>query len=80
MEPNDPVAEQVEAVAESILRYLRVRPQAADTMDGIHQWWIDWGDGEQSPATTEQALQHLIARGELEHVDIGGRRIWRARR
>jgi hypothetical protein len=78
MESNDANSGSVVAVAESIRRYLRVRPRAADTVDGIHQWWVDWGDLEQSPAITEIALQLLQARGEMEPVDIGGRQVWRA--
>jgi hypothetical protein len=78
MAANDTNSLGVAAVADDILRYLRVRPQAADTMEGIHQWWVDWSKHEQSPETTELALNLLHARGEMEPVEIGDRRIWRA--
>lgn len=76
---SSPDNAQVEAIVESILRYLSVRPHAADTVDGIHQWWVDWGAKEQSPAMTECALQILKERGLMDCVELGGRHIWRAK-
>jgi hypothetical protein len=65
MESSDADSDSIAAVADSIRGYLRVRPRAADTVEGIHHWWIDWEGREHSPATTEA-------------VDIGGRQVWRA--
>ena len=31
---------QAEQVAEEILDYLREHPEAADTLDGVLQWWL----------------------------------------
>ncbi|QNM95351.1 hypothetical protein [Chitinimonas koreensis] len=80
MTDAEPDLDAVEAVAAAILRYLTIRPQAADTLEGIHRWWIDWAAGEESPELTERALDALVGRGQLECVEIAGRRIWRAAR
>lgn len=71
---------RVEMIASAIRRYLAGHPQAADTRDGIHRWWIDWGDEEESPELTAQALQLLADRGQMECVEIANRRVWHARR
>jgi len=75
--------ESIETVAQAILNYLSVHPNAADTEDGIHRWWIDWGaagEEEESPDTTRLALQLLSDRGAMESVEIANRRVWHVRR
>ncbi|QDQ28497.1 hypothetical protein FNU76_20230 [Chitinimonas arctica] len=68
----------IQTLADAIRRYVRLRPHAADTVEGIHRWWMDWDDGEQACESTELALQWLAAQGEMECVVMGGREIWRA--
>ncbi|WP_371324952.1 hypothetical protein VX159_05350 [Dechloromonas sp. ZY10] len=69
----------IEKAAQQIRAYLAARPQAADTLEGIHRWWIDWQDQdrEESPAVTLAALEQLAAGGELEKLNLGGRNLWR---
>ncbi|MDN3579020.1 hypothetical protein QWZ03_19820 [Chitinimonas viridis] len=69
--------ERIEAIAASIMRYLGIRPQSADTLEGIHRWWVEWGDQEAPPLLTEKALHMLEASGQLESTQIAGRLIWR---
>ncbi len=71
--------ERAETIAAAILRYLRVRPGAADSLEGIHRWWIDWGEQEEPIDCTEQALNLLVERGYMECKTIAGRKIWRLR-
>ncbi len=71
--------EQAETIAAAILRYLRIRPEAADTLEGIHHWWIEWETQEEPIAQTELALNLLLKRGYLECKEIAGRQIWRKR-
>lgn len=71
---------RVESVASAIRRYLGIHPQAADTLEGIHRWWIDWGDDEESPDVTRAALQKLIEEGAVASVEVGSRRLWHAAR
>ncbi|TJZ75495.1 hypothetical protein [Chitiniphilus eburneus] len=70
----------IETAMKAIRDYLRTRPDAADTVEGIHEWWITW-PGEAEPLTiTRAALERLEAGGELERRRIGKRELWRARR
>lgn len=73
-------AERIEAICTAIMRYLGIRPQSADTVEGIHRWWIDWHDDEAPIDLTDAALQLLLERGEMEQTHIAGRAIWRLRR
>lgn len=72
--------ERIEAIAASVMRYLGIRPQSADTLEGIHRWWVEWGDQEAPPMLTEKALHMLEASGQLESIQIAGRLIWRLAR
>ena len=68
------------ATAISILIYLSSRPDAADTVEGIHQWWIQWPDVPEPVSVTMAALEHLEAVGFLERLQTGNRQFWRRRR
>jgi hypothetical protein len=46
-------------IANSILRYLRGRPRAADTLTGITRWWLLQQRIEQSTAEVAAALAIL---------------------
>lgn len=65
--------------ANAIREYLRQRPESADTLEGVHLWWIRWPEMQESPVVTETALERLEALGEVERVRIGGRMLWRRR-
>lgn len=65
--------------ANAIREYLRQRPESADTLEGVHNWWIRWPGIPESPAVTGIALERLEASGEVERVRIGGRMLWRRR-
>jgi len=63
-----------------IQRYIASRPQAADTLEGIHLWWIDWPQSPEALSVTLAALEHLAAAGVMERVRIGERELWRVAR
>lgn len=67
----------IEQVVQQIRAYLAARPQAADTLEGIHHWWINWAGGEKSPAVTLAALERLVAGGEVEQLVLANRNLWR---
>lgn len=67
----------VEKLAAAITLYARSRPRAADTLEGVHRWWIDWDEGEQRIELTEQALLLLQARGLMTCVKVGSVNLWR---
>lgn len=71
--------ESIRAVAAAIKRYLADRPASADTAEGIHQWWIDWGGHEESLAVTLQALELLEQAHQVESIRFGNQVLWRGR-
>lgn len=66
----------IEQVVQQIRAYLAARPQAADTLEGIHHWWINWAGGEESPAVTLAALERLVAGGKLAAFAVGRQALW----
>lgn len=67
----------IELAMAQIRQHLQRHPQAADTLEGVHSWWLA---SQEPPAITEMALQQLQANGEVEVLKIGSRVLWRARR
>ncbi|MGV8837330.1 hypothetical protein [Cellvibrio sp.] len=61
----------------AIQNFLASRPDSADTLEGIHNWWIDWSGMPESIIITEQALHQLKEQGVIRSVVIGNREIWR---
>ena len=71
----------------SIRRHLAEHPNAADTAEGIDQWWVDWTTCPGVPATcrpgaeaTLAALELLVAADQLEVLQVGSRLVWRSPR
>ncbi len=64
----------------AIRSFLRERPESADTLEGIHRWWIRWPGLEESPLVTLTALERLEALGEVEQLRVGASVLWRRRR
>lgn len=70
--------EQLVVFAENAIRvYLAERPDSADTVEGIHRWWILWPGLPESPVVTQIALERLETAGEMEPVDVGNQVLWR---
>jgi hypothetical protein len=52
------------AVLSTIRRHCAAHPNAADTVDGVHRWWLA---GLACPLDdVRAALEHLVATGELD--------------
>ncbi|HEX7111738.1 MAG TPA: hypothetical protein VF216_04790 [Mizugakiibacter sp.] len=49
----------------AVLGYLRDHPQAADTLDGIVNWWLPLQRYETARSRIERALGRLVAGGQL---------------
>jgi hypothetical protein len=58
-------AAQVNAVAREIERYLDAHPDAADTIDGVMQWWLPPTSAAVPRASVERALAALVAKGAV---------------
>jgi len=63
--------------ANAIQQYLATRPTAADTVEGIHTYWIQWDDVPEMIDITESALLHLQQAGVVECAHVGNREVWR---
>lgn len=59
----------VRAVASRIEVYLGAHPEAADTVDGICEWWLA---GAPEPLV-QRALDELVSRGVVRRQDVPGR-------
>ena len=70
----------IEFAKDAIRRFLAMRPDAADTLEGIHRWWIDWPGHPESQVVTEVALEQLHDEGVIEPLRIGHSVVWRRRR
>jgi hypothetical protein len=68
------------STAAAIQGYLLSRPESADTLEGIHQWWISGPDNDEAISVTMAALDYLEVAGVLERAQIGRRQVWRRRR
>lgn len=69
---------QLVAFAENAIReFLAERPEAADTLDGVHRWWIVWPGLAESPVVTQVALERLEAAGDVECFKVGNSILWR---
>jgi hypothetical protein len=52
-------------VACEIQRYLGAHPNAADTAEGIAQWWLSKPGRRSSPAMIQVALNQLVSEGRI---------------
>ncbi|WP_459950833.1 hypothetical protein [Denitratisoma sp. agr-D3] len=66
----------IENLAIAIIDYLQRHPKSADTLSGIHAWWLP-SELALQPQLTEKALDLLVSRGQLESVTIGNNKIYR---
>lgn len=73
--------ESLIALAErEILAHLEAFPDSADTLEGIHRWWIRWPGPEPALAVTDAALARLKEKGLLRPVQLGSSLLWRQQR
>jgi hypothetical protein len=71
----------IERVAEVIRGYLARHPAAADSAQGIAQWWLPALGIDVPVDTVERALERLVERGAVRRADVtGGAAIYRAAR
>jgi hypothetical protein len=58
---------------QEIRRYLDAHPDAADTIEGVIQWWLPPASASASRDTVRRALERLIAESEVaSHVLVDG--------
>ena len=55
-------------LSDEILSYLRAHPQAADTVDGIVEWWLPRQRHDEAVDRVQHALDELVARGLVDKI------------
>jgi len=69
--------EETMTVAYQIARYLEEHPNAADTLDGVAQWWLLRQRYQESRKTVETALAWLVEQGLVtKSTTAGGQEIY----
>ncbi len=59
------------------MRYLEDHPDAADTVEGITNWWITWQRFKDTKEKVEDVLEYLIEEGVVEkRMIMGGRFVY----
>jgi hypothetical protein len=56
---------------QEIIEYLRAHPSAADTVDGIIQWWLPLQRYETAKDAIQKALNDLVEQGIVDCIDTG---------
>ena len=56
--------EEIIAVAQSIIEYLKENPDAKDTAEGIAKWWV-----QEDTVIVERALEYLVLRKKVMRYD-----------
>ncbi len=68
----------IAAIAQEIKRYLDTHPNAADSLDGIVQWWLPrqrYGDAIEK---VKKAMDRLVQTGDVEvELGIGGKHYYK---
>lgn len=62
----------------SIKSFVAERPNAADTLEGIHYFWIQWDRPIPEMSVTLHALDLLADDEIMEERELGDQIIWRA--
>lgn len=69
--------QSIQFAMQAIVLHLRQHPQSADTLEGVHLWWVHWPDIQESILVTAEALYRLRAAQQVESRTIGERELWR---
>ena len=62
----------VTKVADEIIRYLNAHANAADTLEGVAQWWISSQRIEESREQVQKALDYLCEKGLVKLTPVVG--------
>ena len=69
--------DRIGVVANAIRFYLQNNPDSADTVEGIHDWWLVLPDQADSILITYSALVTLENSGVIERHLVSHRELWR---
>lgn len=71
-EPQRALSNPPDEIESAVIGYLRSHPDAADTLDGIVDWWLPRQRYETERARIEAVLSALVARGLLRRSGLPG--------
>jgi len=63
---NNLDSDEVASVANEIIEYLQGHPNAADSLDGIVNWWLTRQRIKSAKDTVKKALDYLISEGVID--------------
>lgn len=72
---NSRDTEKIDAIAQSIKRYLGSRPQASETVEGVAKWWLIQQRYNDSLEQVQQALEYLEQKGDVSRVLLADGRV-----
>lgn len=67
---------RIRDVAQEISRYINKRPNAAETAEGVTNWWISRQRIEESIEIVENALEYLVQQKKLVKRSLGRRTLY----
>jgi hypothetical protein len=72
----------VHDIASAIRGYIHAHPEAADSIDGIHRWWLLPALRDEAPELVEAAVAQLVEEGVLRRVALEDGRViyWSGRK
>jgi hypothetical protein len=68
--------QRIQSVAQEISRYINKRPNAAETAEGVTNWWISRQRIEESVELVENALEYLVAQKALVKRSLGSQTLY----
>ena len=57
--------DEVKSIADDIMEYLRRRPGASDSFEGVAHWWLLQQTIEKNMGLVEKALEQLACEGKI---------------
>lgn len=69
--------QSIQFAMDTIISHLKLHPQSADTLEGVHLWWVVWSDIQESILVTAEALHRLQDAQFIETRIVGERELWR---
>ncbi|MFL6647563.1 MAG: hypothetical protein ACJ8J7_04550 [Sulfurifustaceae bacterium] len=61
--------------ADAIRRYLEVRPNAAETVEGVARWWLARQRHDDTVVLARQALDYLESKGQVVRFRLAGGKV-----
>ncbi len=75
----EPATPDVSRLAREIECYLQAHPRAADSLEGVVEWWLPRGETKRETSTVQHAVEQLVGKGVVRKtVLLDGRTLYAA--